>query len=77
MEVKVRKEIIRLDKKVDLKKTGTYLSPREFLDFYTTDDFMVLDARNYYEYDSFSQEYDMIECYHIPPKNKLIYRKCP
>lgn len=51
MEIRVRKEIIRLDRDVDIKNKGRYLTPQEFLDFYNKEDFIVLDARNYYEYD--------------------------
>ncbi|MBS3093921.1 rhodanese-related sulfurtransferase [Candidatus Pacearchaeota archaeon] len=51
MEARVRKEIIRLDKPVNMNNKGSFLTPQEFLDFYNKEDFIVLDARNYYEYD--------------------------
>jgi UPF0176 protein len=52
MFVRIKKEIIRMDKTVDMSKKGSYLSPKEFLKLYEKEkDFIVLDARNYYEYD--------------------------
>lgn len=52
MAVKVKKEIIRLDKRVDLTKKGNYLSPGEFLEIYQkNEDVIILDARNDYEYE--------------------------
>ncbi len=48
--VKVKKEIIRLDKEVNMKNKGKYLSPKEFLELYKNkEDMIVLDARNDYE----------------------------
>ena len=52
MFVRVKKEIIRLDKKVDMRKKGTYIQPNEVLELYNKgSDFIMLDARNYYEFD--------------------------
>ena len=48
--VKVKKEIIRLDKRVDINKKGRYLSPKEFLKLYgNNEDIVILDSRNDYE----------------------------
>ncbi|MDO8509222.1 MAG: rhodanese-related sulfurtransferase [Nanoarchaeota archaeon] len=50
MMVKVKKEIIRLDKKVDINNRGKYISPEEFLKLYeNNEDVLILDARNEYE----------------------------
>jgi len=51
MSVLVKKEIVRLGKKsIDVKNTGKYISPKEFLDIYKKkDDVIILDARNNYE----------------------------
>lgn len=49
MVVMVKNEIIRLDKEVDLKKTGKHISPEEFLDLYKDENVVILDARNNYE----------------------------
>lgn len=50
MVVKVKKEIIRLDKKVDINKKGKYISPEDFLKLYKSKEGMIiLDARNDYE----------------------------
>ena len=69
MNVRVRKEIISLKKKININKKGKYLAPKEFLELYNKDDInckdnknlkkedknkesvIILDARNYYEYD--------------------------
>ncbi|MEN9626162.1 MAG: hypothetical protein RL557_490 [archaeon] len=51
MVVRIKKEIIRIDRKVDMSKKGEYISPQEFLQWYNRqEDFIVIDARNYYEY---------------------------
>ncbi|HVY01459.1 MAG TPA: rhodanese-related sulfurtransferase [Candidatus Nanoarchaeia archaeon] len=50
MVVKVKKEIVTLKKKVDLKNSGKNLTPKEFLDLYEKgEDVIVLDTRNNYE----------------------------
>ncbi len=50
MHVRIRKEIIRLNKNIDLTKKGKKITPKEFIDLYKkNENFMVLDARNYYE----------------------------
>lgn len=50
MFVRVKKEIIRLDKEVDMSQTGAYVSPKEFLDIYNSDEeVIILDTRNTYE----------------------------
>lgn len=59
MVVRVRKEIVALDKNVDIRKKGRYISPKEFLEIYENmeknkdenNEIIILDARNYYEYD--------------------------
>ncbi len=52
MVVKVKNEIIRLDKKLDMNNRGKYISPKEFLEVYEKgEDVLILDARNDYEYD--------------------------
>lgn len=50
MIVRVKKEIVRIDKELDLKKTGRYISPEELLELYESgEDFIILDTRNNYE----------------------------
>ena len=50
MIVRVKKEIIRMDKELDLKKTGKYISPQELIELYESgDSFIMLDTRNNYE----------------------------
>lgn len=50
MVVRVKKEIIRMDRVLDLKKTGQYISPEELLELYESgEDFIILDTRNNYE----------------------------
>lgn len=50
MIVRVKNEIIRMDKELDLTKTGKYISPEELLDLYESgEDFIMLDTRNNYE----------------------------
>src|SRR3989344_3225158 len=50
MVVKAKKEIIRLDKKVNLNKKGKYISPEDFLKLYkNNEDVIILDTRNDYE----------------------------
>lgn len=54
MHVRPRKELVtlRLDKDIDPRvKTGTYLSPKEFYEAMQSEDTVVVDARNDYEYD--------------------------
>ncbi len=51
MVVRIKKEIIRLDKEIDVSKTGKHISPREFLEMYNNNkDMIVLDTRNDYEF---------------------------
>lgn len=50
MIVRVKKEIIRLEKEVDLEQRGTYVTPKEFLDLYmSNEEVIILDTRNTYE----------------------------
>ena len=49
MIVKVKKEIIRLDKKIDIRNTGKHLSPKEFLEACKNEEVVILDTRNDYE----------------------------
>ena len=50
MIVRVKNEIIRMDKELDLKKTGKYISPEELIELYESgEDFIILDTRNNYE----------------------------
>lgn len=50
--VRVRKEIVAFGETVDLRRKGNYLSPQEFQRTYDAhEDFVVVDARNDYEYD--------------------------
>ncbi len=49
MVVLLKNEIIRIDKKLDLNKTGKHISPEEFLESYKNDEVVILDARNNYE----------------------------
>ncbi len=52
MIVRVKKEIIRMDQDLDLEKTGKYITPKELIDLYNSDEeFIVLDTRNNYESD--------------------------
>ena len=50
MIVRAKKEIIRMDRELDLTKTGRYISPEELLELYESgEDFIMLDTRNNYE----------------------------
>ena len=50
MVVRVKKEIIRMDHDLDLEKTGKYITPKELIDLYNSEEeFIVLDTRNNYE----------------------------
>ncbi|PLR79894.1 hypothetical protein CVD25_13265 [Bacillus canaveralius] len=54
MHVRHRKELVHLGLEDDvnpLELTGNYLSPKEFYDQMQSDDTVVIDARNDYEYD--------------------------
>lgn len=52
MVVKVKKEIIRLDKELDMTKRGEYITPKEMLDIYERgEDVLILDTRNDYEFE--------------------------
>jgi UPF0176 protein len=48
--VRVKKEIIRLEMEVDMRKRGKYITPEELLALYESgEDFIMLDTRNSYE----------------------------
>lgn len=50
--VRVKKEIIRLEREVDMSRRGKYISPEELLALYESgEDFVMLDTRNAYESD--------------------------
>ena len=50
--VRVKKEIIRLEREVDMGKRGKYITPEELLALYQSgEDFIILDTRNSYESD--------------------------
>lgn len=50
LQVKVRKEIVVLGVKVDVKKTGKYLKPSQLKKLYDSKkDFVIIDTRNDYE----------------------------
>lgn len=52
MIVRVKNEIIRMDKEVDMGTTAKYISPKELLELYESEeDFIILDTRNNYESD--------------------------
>src|SRR5699024_12135324 len=54
MHVRPRPEIVALDLEEDVNPkqlTGEYLSPKEFKEALLSDDTIVIDARNDYEYD--------------------------
>lgn len=54
MKVKYRKEIVTFGKEIDLEKTGEHIEPDKLKEMYENEtpgeDFVVLDARNAYEY---------------------------
>jgi len=51
MHVRIRKEIVTLKKSLNLENKGKYITPKEFFDLHETrEDFIILDARNDYEY---------------------------
>ena len=51
MVIKIKPEIIRLDKEIDISKTGKHISPKEFLEVYQENkDVIILDTRNDYEF---------------------------
>ena len=50
MIVRVKKEIIRMDKELNLNETGKYITPQELLKLYESgESFIMLDTRNNYE----------------------------
>lgn len=50
--VRVKKEIIRLEREVDMSVRGKYISPEDLLALYESgEDFIILDTRNAYESD--------------------------
>ena len=50
LAVRRKKEIIRMDQKLDMSKRGKYVTPKEFLDMYKRgEEMIVLDTRNSYE----------------------------
>jgi len=51
MVVKVKKVVLNFGVEINLKNTGNYLSPKEFLDIYdeNNEDLIILDTRNEYE----------------------------
>ncbi len=50
--VRVKKEIIRLEREVDMGRRGKYITPEELLALYESgEDFVMLDTRNSYESD--------------------------
>lgn len=50
--VRVKKEIIRLEKEVDMGRRGKYITPEELLALYESgEEFIMLDTRNAYESD--------------------------
>ncbi len=50
MIIRQKKEIIRMDQNLDLENRGEYISPRELMELYNSDEeFIVLDTRNNYE----------------------------
>jgi UPF0176 protein len=50
--VRVKKEIIRLEKDVDMRRRGKYITPEELIELYDSgEDFIMLDTRNSYESD--------------------------
>ena len=50
MIVRERKEIVSLQKDVDMSRKGKYVNPQEFLEGVENGDVIILDARNDYEY---------------------------
>ncbi|MBU2612573.1 MAG: rhodanese-related sulfurtransferase [Nanoarchaeota archaeon] len=51
MKVRLRKEIVTFGKKVDFEKKGEYILPEKLKEMYENkEEFIILDARNYYEY---------------------------
>ncbi len=75
MIVKLRPEIVTLGKKVDLKKTGKYLSPERFHAMLETEkDIAVVDMRNNYEYEvgrfDGAIQPDTTKFYELPKKVK-------
>ena len=51
MFVRIKDEIIRIDKKIDMKKTGKYIDPKDLLELYESgENFVILDTRNDYEW---------------------------
>jgi len=51
MNIRIRDEIVALGKKVNLVNKGEYITPEKLYEMYKNkEDFVMLDARNYYEY---------------------------
>ncbi len=73
--VKRRPEIVTLGKKVDLKKTGKYLTPEQFHTILETEkDIAIVDMRNNYEYEvgrfEGAVQPDTTKFYELPKKVK-------
>jgi len=52
LEIKVKNEIIRMDKKLNMNNIGKHISPKEFLKLSKNKEVVILDARNNYESDA-------------------------
>lgn len=89
MVVKIKNEIIRLDKEIDISKNGKHISPKDFLEVYEKNkDVIILDTRNDYEskagkfknaitpnIDSFREFPDFVKKFNVP-KDKPIIMYC-
>jgi UPF0176 protein len=51
MTVKEREQLVAFDQKVDLKKRGKHLSPKDWDQVLENEDYLLIDARNKYEMD--------------------------
>lgn len=75
MIVKYRPEIVTLGKKVDMKKTGQYLTPKAMHQLFEKgEDMVVVDMRNNYEYEvgrfDGAIQPDTVKFYELPDKIK-------
>ena len=83
--VKIKKEIIKFDKNVDLSKAGKHVGAEEFLEYYNNKNVLILDTRNNYESDvgkfknaitpnisSFKEFPDFVKTLNIPKDTPIL-----
>jgi UPF0176 protein len=51
MTIKVRRQLVALDQKIDTKRGGEYVSPTQWREMIESGDYLLVDVRNDYEWD--------------------------